>query len=194
VADGERVRPGFIVEPALPADADAIADIQRIAWLNTYVNQEAGITLEDVSSRFEGEQGDQKRENWRAIVESDEPHRAIYVARGEEGRILGYVAARINSRGRATVGSLYVLPEAQGSGIGSKLMERALAWFSPDADVWLEVVSYNHRAVEFYKRLGFEIAGEAPGVELPGGKTLPKVAMVLRQRGGRPKAESPVQG
>lgn len=50
---------------------------------------------------------------------------------------------------------MYVAPEAQGKGVGSKLMNQVLDWYGRDQDIYLEVVSYNQNAINFYKRFGF---------------------------------------
>jgi GNAT superfamily N-acetyltransferase len=67
------------------------------------------------------------------------------------------------ARGRRRVGALYVLPSAQGSGIGHALLERNLAWHGDDRDVYLTVAAYNERARRFYARHGFVVTGPRPG-------------------------------
>ena len=51
---------------------------------------------------------------------------------------------------------MYVAPEAQGMGVGGKLMRQVLDLYGRDQDIFLEVVSYNHNAIDFYKHFGFE--------------------------------------
>jgi ribosomal protein S18 acetylase RimI-like enzyme len=57
---------------------------------------------------------------------------------------------------------LYVSASAQGSGIGAKLFEQALAWLEQDGPrtLWISVWSENYGAQRFYGRYGFEKAGE----------------------------------
>lgn len=57
---------------------------------------------------------------------------------------------------------LYVSAKAQGSGVGAKLFEQALAWLERDGPrtLWVSVWSENHGAQRFYARYGFGMAGE----------------------------------
>jgi hypothetical protein len=47
-----------LVEVAKPEDAEGVFDVQRLTWLATYPNAEAGITEEDIRVRVEGEHGE----------------------------------------------------------------------------------------------------------------------------------------
>jgi len=57
---------------------------------------------------------------------------------------------------------LYISGNAQGGGIGAKLLEEALAWLQRDGPrtLWISVWSENYGAQRFYGRYGFEKAGE----------------------------------
>ncbi len=57
---------------------------------------------------------------------------------------------------------LYVGSTAQGSGVGAKLFEQALAWLERNGPrtLWISVWSENYGAQRFYARYGFEMAGE----------------------------------
>ena len=57
---------------------------------------------------------------------------------------------------------LYVTARAQGTGIGARLFDEALAWLERDGPrtLWISVWSENYGAQRFYGRYGFEMAGE----------------------------------
>jgi ribosomal protein S18 acetylase RimI-like enzyme len=57
---------------------------------------------------------------------------------------------------------LYVSGNAQGSGVGARLFDEALAWLEREGPrtLWISVWSENHGAQRFYARYGFEKAGE----------------------------------
>ena len=57
---------------------------------------------------------------------------------------------------------LYMLPSAQGGGVGARLFEAALAWLERDGPrtLWISVWSENYGAQRLYARYGFEKAGE----------------------------------
>ncbi|MCS7277532.1 MAG: GNAT family N-acetyltransferase [Aquificaceae bacterium] len=87
----------------------------------------------------------------------------IWVAE-ENGRIVGFVASDGNwfsKREGKVVGAIHeliVLPEYRNRGIGKVLVEKALEYFRSRgldiAELW--VGDENTRAIEFYKKLGFE--------------------------------------
>ncbi len=54
---------------------------------------------------------------------------------------------------------MYLLSHAQGHGLGSRLMAEFFSWAGP-ARIRLGVADYNERAIRFYLRHSFEIAGE----------------------------------
>jgi ribosomal protein S18 acetylase RimI-like enzyme len=66
--------------------------------------------------------------------------------------------------GRCSVASIYVLPESQGHGLGSMLMQEAFrAAVEAKYDrVWLGVMSENSSTIAWYRALGFRFVEEAP--------------------------------
>lgn len=82
-------------------------------------------------------------------------------------KIIGFVAGDANwfsKREKKKVGAIHeivVLPEYRGMGIGKALMERVLNYFKEKgldtAELW--VGDENERAIEFYKKFGFEESG-----------------------------------
>jgi Predicted P-loop ATPase fused to an acetyltransferase len=172
------------VRPATPADAEAIYDVQRQSWLATYPNAERGITKEDIRIKIEGEHGelkDQIIQKWRKRIEGGVEQRAVFVAQDRD-EVVGFVAPVVRNDQRR-IGAIYLLPEAQGKGIGKQLLERAIEWHGRDDDIYLHVIAYNDNAITFYERNGFvqtdaEVNDNA--AQLPGGKSMPEIEMVLR--------------
>lgn len=76
---------------------------------------------------------------------------------------LGFISCENNYQNtKATrIHKIYILPEAQGKGIGKKLIEKVMTIAKENQS---EVVSLNvnkfNKAVSFYKRIGFEIVAE----------------------------------
>ena len=173
----------IIVEPARPDDAEAVFNVQRLTWLDTYPNDEAGITKEDIRKRIEGEHGElipKKIERWKSGIEVTGEKRAIFVVR-DSGKIVGFVAPGIMD-GQRRIGAIYVLPEAQGKGVGGKLLQGAVNWHGRSEDIFLHVASYNQNAIDFYMRNGFEETGKPIKDEMAKGdeKEIPEIEMVLR--------------
>ncbi len=82
----------------------------------------------------------------------------------ESDRLIGMVSfqryTRLKLRQRAVIGSMYVIPEARGRGIGQKLLEQVLqtaqAWGDGLEDVVLGVTVGNDAARRLYERVGFQ--------------------------------------
>lgn len=82
------------------------------------------------------------------------------IAEDEEGE-QGYLSYQTNiAEGYTKIHKIYVLPTAQGKGIGSKLIEYAKrkAIQADNKSLKLNVNRFN-KAIDFYKTIGFTIAG-----------------------------------
>jgi ribosomal protein S18 acetylase RimI-like enzyme len=81
------------------------------------------------------------------------------------GNPAGYMVMSFNTKARrCNVASIYVLPESQGHGLGSMLMQEAFrAALEAKYDrVWLGVMSENSPTIAWYRALGFSFVEEAP--------------------------------
>jgi ribosomal protein S18 acetylase RimI-like enzyme len=81
------------------------------------------------------------------------------------GKPVGYMIMSFDEKsGRCHVASIYVLPESQGYGLGSMLMQEAFraAREAQYDRVWLGVMSENSPTIQWYRSLGFSFVEEAP--------------------------------
>jgi ribosomal protein S18 acetylase RimI-like enzyme len=174
----------IVVKLAQPEDSEGVFNVQRKAWLDTYPNHEIGITEEDIRVRIEGKNGElipNKIERWRHATGAGVKKLAVFVVK-DAGRVVGFVAPAIRD-GQRRVGAIYVLPEMQNKGIGGKLLESAIGWHGRSEAIYLHVASYNKKAIDFYKRNGFEETGKEIADEVAkvgDGKAIPEIEMVLR--------------
>lgn len=178
----------ILIERAVPLDAKAIMTLKRDAWLDAYVNERQGVTVEDIRKKFTDDTLAEGIENWQRGIasETEGGDRMTFVAR-VGGKVVGYTSPCIED-GQRRIGAMYVSPDAQGEGVGSKLLARALEWHGSDEDVYLYVVSYNDKAIGFYEHFGFEKTGkemQAEFDERQGIKLLPEVEMVRKTNGSQ---------
>lgn len=154
---------------ATPADADALSELARTCFRQTFAHLYAA---EDLATFLD--------EAYAPSVlrsELKEPDRATWLLFAEEhdesgtaaARPIGYVSARPArlphpevAAGDGEVQRLYVLREYQGGGRGTLLLETALAWLERHGPrtLWIGVWSENLGAQRLYERHGFAIVGE----------------------------------
>lgn len=91
------------------------------------------------------------------VEELSQPQTRSYLVAEQDGRIVGY-AGLMCVRPIADVQTIAVLPDCEGQGIGTALLQALLAEAdNRDADdVLLEVRADNPRAQQLYLRFGFE--------------------------------------
>jgi [ribosomal protein S18]-alanine N-acetyltransferase len=134
------------IEPARTSDFLAIAALDRIAWLHTgepYIADGEHV--------------------WRVWCE----YATVMIARhnlpvaDETGDIAAALLEFPTNDGRLFLHKIMVHPEQRGQGIGTKLMEQALA--SATIPVLLTVNPTNEAAIKLYRRYGFDIERQVQG-------------------------------
>ncbi len=175
-----------VIERAVPDDAEIICDIRDRAWIDAYPNAELGITAEDIKTNAQGLNGEfvprRITHLKKQLAKEDGINETTFVAK-VDGEVVGFIDPSTDEQNRRRIGAIYVSPDAQGRGIGGKLMRQVLDWYGGDQDVYLEVVSYNQKAISFYERFGFEKTNSVIPEELGRPdyvKSLPQVEMVLK--------------
>ena len=131
----------LLIRPMFPEDADGKAYVHYTSCLETYTGLMdpeflAASTLDKyhaIALRFV---------ETTLVAELD-------------GRIVGF--GRWDPKGE--IPALYVLRDAQGYGIGRRLMEAMLERLSDCTQVRLEVLEGNDRAIGFYEHMGFRLDG-----------------------------------
>ena len=168
------VQSGFVVFPAGPADAEALAFVHVASWRETYRD-----LLPDAYLARMSEAGHARRFARRLLRPGPDD---VTLAVADRAGILGYAEGGPSRRrvpGEAEIATLYILRSAQGRGLGRQLLgaaARALAVRGASSLV-ISVLRDNLPARGFYERLG----GVAEPVRLepgPGGGMLPEVAYV----------------
>jgi len=143
---------GIRLRSAVPRDAEAIARVQHASWRGAYL----GMLPHEVLVALDEAQG---AAFWERILMRSERVDAVLVGELEDD-VMGFVSfGPIRERIPGYSGeiyAIYVLPEAQGCGIGTALMARAARTLVQHrhlgATVW--VLEENRLARRFYERLG----------------------------------------
>lgn len=167
----EQLKTPFTIERMQPDDIEAATEMRLQSWLDTYPNEEAGVTREWVEARNEKQRTLEAMERRRRQMEE---FGAGWVAR-VNGEIVGMTTPYKDQYGIQHVGSLYVAKEQHGTGIGAALMQKILEWADQDQPLVLSVVSYNERAKAFYQKWGFK---EVTGSESLFAGVIPEIDMV----------------
>lgn len=173
---------GIQITDSVPDDVYEIRRVSREVWLDTYVNEEHGISKEEIEAVFKDdntEEGQKRMERRKERYKDTNRH--IWVAKDHQ-TIIGFcLAEKENGIGR--IGAVYVLLNYQGMGIGSSLLKKALDWLGK-MDIFVNVANYNAKAVRFYEKFGFVKTGKEgvfdEAARLPSGKAIPEVEMIRR--------------
>jgi RimJ/RimL family protein N-acetyltransferase len=171
------------IEYAKPEDAEAIMRLKRAAWLAAYPNTQYKVSRDDIEKKFTEKDVTEGSQNWRKGIETEQEggYRRTFVARADR-QVIGFTSPTIEE-GQRRIGQLYVVPEVQGQGIGSRLLQMALDWHGENENVYLHVVVYNENAISLYDRFGFEKTGKEFPEELDeekGIKLLPEIEMLRK--------------
>lgn len=108
---------------------------------------------------------------------------ALCLVAEDAAGLLGFIAADLVAADRAEITLFFVEPAAMGKGVGSTLLNRAIAMLEERGVAMLETAADPH-AEGFYQRAGFMTVGREASTSIPG-RSLPAVrrqlAPVMRQ-------------
>lgn len=171
------------IEDARSEHVEGIQEVFYRTWLSTYPNEEFRITVSDIEDRFKDRNSPERLERRREdIVHLGESRKFLVALDG--GRVVG-VARALRGETENRLSAIYVLPEYQGRGIGTRLWSAIREVFDPSKDILVGVATYNQHAIDFYTKLGFEDSGERYTDEryrMKSGSLLPQMDMVLRAK------------
>lgn len=149
------------IRPALPQDGPALAALARRVFTETFgAHYDAGDLAEHLDRAF-GPGG--------LLAELVDPSFRVMLAE-EDGAMAAYLKLAPmtlpvdHPSGSLEIKQLYVLAPWQGKGVAQRLIDWAIEHArAVDAPaLYLSVWSRNDRAIAFYRRHGFVMAGTAP--------------------------------
>lgn len=145
-----------VIREARPDDLAAVAGIFLACWRNSYAS-----FLPTAVVRIYDEPG--ARDLWRPTLHDPPAEAVVLVAEQAERGVLGVVRLG-RDPDESTAGhvySLYVHPDAQGLGVGTRLLAAAEERFRRDGvdEATLWVFAANRAALGFYARCGWQPDG-----------------------------------
>ncbi|MDT0171062.1 GNAT family N-acetyltransferase [Pseudarthrobacter sp. BRE9] len=166
---------GLAVRRAVAGDIERLAQVHVRCWQETYrgMLSDAFLAAVDPADRLR---------LWRHLLDRPEPAAAWVACDG--GTVVGFAGARLlpapgspeghppPASGDLELWGLYLLVSHQGLGLGRGLITAALG--NRPASLW--VAAGNGRAIDFYRRFGFEPDGARD--VLADWEDLPEIRMV----------------
>jgi ribosomal protein S18 acetylase RimI-like enzyme len=141
-------------------DAGLIADLSRQTFYDTFAPHNTKADMD----RFMNEQFTKE-----ALMKEVANKENIFLLASVDNEIAGYVKMRegntrteLDNKSSIEIARIYAVNKIIGKGIGSALMQRCIeiAQEKNKQVIWLGVWKENKKAIDFYKRWGFEIFGE----------------------------------
>jgi len=147
---------GMVIRSWQKSDLPSVRRITWEAWVSTY---KSFIPEKDLKIYFDDHYTEESLLGMFA-----DPSVDGFIAE-TDGQAVGYERLYFNrDENRLYVSSLYLLPKFEGQGIGSRLLETAGGYATEkDLDeLWIGVMVKNGRALDFYRRAGFQFIREEP--------------------------------
>ena len=126
-------------------DAADVAALLAGSWQRTYAPLMGAEKVAAEVADFTAE---------RIASDLKRPHSESFVAVADDGAIVGYAYA-IVEKAVLWLDKLHLLPEQQGSGIASALLQAVMVNYVGEPSISLEVIDGNDRAISFYEKNGF---------------------------------------
>jgi len=155
--------------PAIEADIEAIATLHAESWRRSYRGSFA-------DSYLDGDVYADRRAVWTERLTHPDPAADTVLAE-DAGRLVGFVHTILDDdpRDGALLDNLHVVPEAQGTGIGTLLMghsAEAVLARGRIRRLYLFVLELNTEAQAFYDARGGRCVGREEFEEPGGGRTI----------------------
>lgn len=168
----------FEIEEMKLEDIEPATRMRLQSWLDTYPNDQYGVSREWVKTRNRDQLSPEKIASRRERFIEGKQNGTFnaWIARSAEGKIIGSTTPFKAEDETWRLGSLYVDKNWHGKGVAGQLMQKVIDWINGE-DVYLEVASYNERAKAFYRKWGFE---EIPDSESLFAGNIPEIKMVRK--------------
>jgi ribosomal protein S18 acetylase RimI-like enzyme len=147
---------GIVIRSWQKSDLGPVRRITWESWISTYMSF---IPESDLKSYFDIHYTEES-----LLSMFDDPSTHGFIAE-RDGQVAGYARLLLNrDENRLYVSSLYFLPGFEGQGMGGRLLEAAEGYATEKglSELWVGVMVRNRRALDFYRKVGFQFVREEP--------------------------------
>ncbi|MBE7106334.1 GNAT family N-acetyltransferase [Bacillus cereus] len=135
----------YVIREMKQEDIHAVQSVAKIAWHDTY----EGIIPREIQDSFLDEAYSDEKMKYRL------KNTHLFVAE-EEGEVIGFANfSPIRLQNEAELGAIYLLPEQQGKGIGSALLQKGITTLKGIRKMYIHVEAENEKGKRFYEAKGF---------------------------------------
>ena len=135
----------YIIREMKQEDIHAVQSVAKIAWHDTYES----IIPREIQDRFLDEAYSDEKMKYRL----ENTH--LFVAE-EEGEVIGFANfSPVRLQNEAELGAIYLLPNQQGKGVGSALLQKGLTALKGIRKLYIHVEAANEKGKRFYESKGF---------------------------------------
>jgi ribosomal protein S18 acetylase RimI-like enzyme len=164
-------------------DVMSIQQVLYEVWLVTYPNKETGITVEDIEEKYKDRFSQKNIVKRKNEIQNLSDTDLILVAK-EDGVVIGVCKAKKEELFNE-LSAIYILPSYQRAGVGKLFWDKVIEFFGTEKDIIVHVATYNEKAINFYKKIGFIDTGKRFTEEkfkMPiSGSYLPEMEMVIQK-------------
>lgn len=172
----------FKIRTATPKDFLALHNIYQTTWLDTYPNKKLNITVSDINYLFKQMLSPEKVKNSKKKLRQKDKNNLRLVLE-HAGQLIGLCnATKTNDYNQ--INAIYILPTYQRLGLGMKLYSEAKNFFGTKKDITVRVASYNKKAINFYKKLGFVSTRKIyhdDKFKMKNGSIIPELEMIIKK-------------
>ena len=168
------------ISKALPEDIQKIGDVFYKTWLDTYPNEELGITFEDIEDRYKNRNTEDVIERGKKAILEQQGNELFLVAK--DGELVVGVCRAFVYPDKNELQVIYILPDYQRRGLGRLFWEEVKKFFDVKRVIIVNVATYNTKAIEFYKKIGFIDTGKRFSNEkfrFKSGSVIPEMEMEI---------------